>query len=256
MSIEVRRGDERFVTRAEGRTTRHSFSFGSHYDPANLGFAAMTALNDEELPDGTGYPDHAHADTEIVTWVLDGALRHTDAAGNTGLLLPGDVQRISAGAGIVHAEVTEPGVRTRFLQTWLRPDESGGAASYAVSRGGTGSDLTEVVGPGGLGLGVAGARLYVATAAAGEIRLPDAPLLHVFVADGQVEVGAVRLTAGDARRGEHGAGVLDANDAARRQDERPGTTLRAGDAARLADHGESTLRVLEAGPVAVWAFGT
>ncbi len=198
--IRVQRAVDRFVTHAEGRTTWHSFSFGAHYDPANLGFGAMVAHNDENLPPGTGYAAHPHRDTEIVTWVLEGALRHTDDAGNTGVLLPGEVQRVSAGSGIVHSETAETGVRTRFLQTWLRPDQPGGEPSYAVTRGACEAGLTEVVGADALTVGTAGARLHLATAASGGLVLPDAPRLHVFVVEGRATLGDRALAAGDAAR--------------------------------------------------------
>lgn len=221
--IEVLRAADRFVTYAEGRTTWHSFSFGVHYDPANLGFGAMLAHNDETLPPGTGYPAHPHRDTEIVTWVLDGALRHADDAGNAGVLLPGEVQRVSAGSGIVHSETTEPGVRTRFLQTWLRPDVPGGAPSYAVERAQPGSGVVEAVGPGGLRIGTAGARLLLATAVPGSLVLPDASLVHVFLVDGRAALGDRELAPGDA--------------------------------ARLTDQGGRELVAVEPVTAAVWAFG-
>ncbi|MCW2755249.1 MAG: hypothetical protein JWQ32_2660 [Marmoricola sp.] len=221
MTIAVRRGDDRFLTEAEGRTTWHSFSFGSHYDGSNVGFGAIVALNDELLPPGTGYDDHLHRDTEIVTWVLEGALRHTDTSGESTVLTAGDVQRISAGDGIVHAERTEPGIRTRFVQTWLRPDEPGGVPSYAIERAGTG--LVELTAA-GLGLGVANARLLVGRAGTGDLVLPGAPLLHVFVVEGQA--------------------ALD------------GRLLGTGDAARIVDEGGLTLSVTTPATVAVWAFGS
>jgi redox-sensitive bicupin YhaK (pirin superfamily) len=205
VTIEVRRAADRFLTRAEGRTTWHSFSFGGHYDPDNVGFGALVAHNEEQLPAGTGYADHRHADVEIVTVVLEGALRHTDSAGRTGVLAPGEVSRTSAGSGIVHAEVAEPGlapgVTTRFVQTWLRPDEPGGASSYEVARVGRTATLTEVVGPdGALGVGTSGARLHLTRPGPGPLTLPDAPLLHVFVPDAVVVLGDRELVAGDAAR--------------------------------------------------------
>lgn len=201
MSIEVRGAGDRFLTEAEGRSTRHSFSFGSHYDPANLGFATMVAHNDEDLPAGTGYPDHRHSDLEIVTWVLEGALRHTDGDGNSALLLPGDLQRIRAGSGIVHSEVTEPGVHTRFLQTWLRPDEPGGVPEYGREHWGGEGGFTEVASATGpLAVRSRGASLHLAHSGPGTLHLTDAPLLHLFVADGFVELGDRILTAGDAAR--------------------------------------------------------
>ncbi len=205
MTIEVRRARDRFLTRAQGRTTWHSFSFGSHYDPANVGFGALVAHNDEQLPPGTGYPDHPHRDVEIVTVVLEGALRHTDSAGNADVLVPGQVSRTSAGSGIVHAEVADPGagpgVTTRFVQTWLRPDEPGGRSSYATADLGRRADLTEVVGPeGALTVDTRGARLHLGHLAGGSIVLPEAALLHVFVPDGVIDLGERQLGPGDAAR--------------------------------------------------------
>ncbi len=221
MTIEVRRGADRFLTEVDGRSTWHSFSFGSHYDGANLGFGAMVALNDETLPPGTGYDDHVHRDTEILTWVLEGALRHTDSAGASAVLLPGDVQRISAGTGIVHAERTEPGVRTRFLQTWLRPDEPGGASSYGIERSGAGLvELTATT----LGIGVRGARLLLGSGLTADVQLPDTPRQHVFVVEGEVAIGE--------------------------------RALKAGDAARLVGETGRTLSVTAPATVAIWAFGS
>lgn len=203
MSIEVHRASHRYVTRDEGRATFHSFSFGAHYDARNLGFGVITAHNDEYLPPGTGYPDHRHEDVEIVTVVLEGALRHTDSGGRVSLLGAGEVSRTSAGSGIVHAEVADagPGVTTRFLQTWLRPDEPGGAPSYDVAGVAAPAGLTEVVGPdGALGVGTRGARLHLGHPQAGPILLPDAPLLHVFVPGATLTVGDRELTPGDAAR--------------------------------------------------------
>jgi hypothetical protein len=229
VTIDVRRGSDRFVTRAEGRTTWHSFSFGGHYDPRNVGLGALVAHNDERLPPGTGYSDHPHADLEIVTVVLDGALRHTDSEGRSGVLVPGELARTSAGSGIVHAEVAAPdlapGVSTRFVQTWLRPDEPGGPSSYAVREVGRPADLVEVVGPdGALGIGTSGARLLLGSLEPGQqVALPQAPLLHVFVPDATVTLGERQLGPGDA--------------------------------ARLTDQGGRKLTVERAGLVLVWALG-
>jgi quercetin 2,3-dioxygenase len=201
VTIEVRRAADRFVTRAEGRTTWHSFSFGAHYDPDNVGFGSLVALNDERLPPGSGYPDHPHRDTEIVTVVLSGALRHTDSSGRSGVLVPGEISRTSAGSGIVHAEVAASDETTRFVQTWLRPDEPGGQSSYVSARVGDPVGLVEVVGPdGATGLGTRGAGLFLGRLGPGEIELPDAPLLHVFVVEGTVELGDRLVGAGDTAR--------------------------------------------------------
>ncbi|MET0998251.1 MAG: pirin family protein [Marmoricola sp.] len=201
--IDYHSGAARFVTRAEGRTTRHSFSFGSHYDPRNVGFANLVAHNDEQLPPGTGYPDHPHADLEIVTWVLTGALRHTSTVGS-GVLGPGQVQRLSAGSGVVHSEVADGDAETRFLQAWVRPDESGLEPGYRAGEVRVGDGWTCVAGAAGSGvvdLAARGTSLHVADLAAGQrLALPDAARLHVFVTSGQVMLAERRLQDGDAAR--------------------------------------------------------
>ena len=201
MTIEVRRAADRFLTRADGRTTYHAFSFGAHYDPGNIGFGPLVALNDERLPAGTGYPEHPHRDTEIVTVVLEGALRHTDSSGRSGVLVPGEISRTSAGSGIVHAEVSASEVPTRFVQTWLRPDEPGGPSSYAAAHIGRPTGLAEVVGPHGVvGVGTRGARLFIGRLGPGQVELPDAPLLHVCSAGAVVTLGDRELLPDDAAR--------------------------------------------------------
>lgn len=200
MTIDVRTASERFVTSAEDRTTRHSFSFGSHYDPDNVGFGLVVAHNDELLPAGTGYSDHPHADLEIVTVVLSGSLRHTSSVG-TGVVGPGEVQRLSAGTGVVHAEMSDSAGPTRFVQTWLRPREPGGSPSYVRSADGSSAGLVPLVG-GDAALDVgADARLFSCTLAAGTaIGLPDSSRLHVFVTQGVLRIGDTHLGPADAAR--------------------------------------------------------
>lgn len=216
--IEVRSAADRFLTRADGRTTWHSFSFGMHYDPHNVGFGALVALNDELLPVGTGYPDHPHLDTEIVTLVLSGALRHQDSRGNAGVLLPGDVQVLSSGSGVVHTEVADAGAiePTRFLQAWVRPDESGLPPSYAGTRVRLDSALTGLASGDGsaiLPVHTRGATLHAARLSPGEVvTLPDAPRLHVFLAAGAGDLtgtdASYPLDTGDAAHLVHDAGTL------------------------------------------------
>ena len=201
--IEYRTGGDRFVTRAEGRTTRHSFSFGAHYDPANVGFGTLVAHNDERLPPGTGYDNHPHADLEIVTWVLSGALRHTSGVGS-GVVGPGRVQRLSAGRGVVHAETADGPEETRFVQAWVRPDESGLEPGYLAGDVTVGDRWTCVASGDGAGvvpIAARGTALHVADLAPGqELDLPAAPRLHVFVASGEVMLGERLLEPGDAAR--------------------------------------------------------
>jgi redox-sensitive bicupin YhaK (pirin superfamily) len=215
MAVLLYAGSQRFRSAAEGRRTWHSFSFGEHYDPANVGFGPLTCLNDDHLDPGAGYPDHPHADVEIVTWVLSGALRHTDSAdpGRTRVLERGAVQVQSAGSGIRHSEVAERGAGpTRFVQTWLRPDDPGTPPGDAVTTLEPAHGLTTVVGGTALSIGVAGASLAVGSLPAGEeLVLPDAPRVHVLVVEGSLVLpgrSAVEAVAGDAVRVVGGAGSL------------------------------------------------
>jgi redox-sensitive bicupin YhaK (pirin superfamily) len=199
---------ERFTTHGDGLVTRHSFSFGAHYDPADVSFSVLLAHNDDRVAPGSGYGTHPHADLEIVTWVLEGSLLHHDSHGHLGILGPGVVQRLSAGSGVLHSERNDCGdVPTRFVQMWLRPDEPGLAPSIARAPAPADRGLVPLVsGVPGLdapvGIHTAGAALHRAWLAAGEsVTLPDAARLHVFVARGAVTLeGTGRLEEGDAAR--------------------------------------------------------
>jgi quercetin 2,3-dioxygenase len=211
--IDVRRAAERFTTSTDRLTSRHSFSFGAHYDPANVAHSVLVAHNDDLLLPGAGYATHPHADLEIVTWVLEGSLVHEDSAGTRGVIRPGLAQRLSAGSGVQHSERNDaPGTDTptRFVQMWLQPDEPGLRPSYA--QGDVSGLLAEgelvplVSGVPGLDAPVSintrGAALHVARLAEGRtVLLPDAPRLHLFVARGPVLLeDAGRLGDGDTAR--------------------------------------------------------
>jgi redox-sensitive bicupin YhaK (pirin superfamily) len=208
--IDVRRSAERFTTETDWLTSRHSFSFGPHYDPSNVGFAVLVAHNEDVVAPGRGYDTHPHADQEIVTWVLEGSLVHEDSHGHRGEVRPGLAQLMSAGRGVLHSERNDaPGADrpTRFVQMWLRPDEAGLDPSYAQREVDPGAGLVPLVsGVPGLDAAVrihtGGAALHVARLAPGaSAELPDAPHLHVFVARGAVDLeGAGRLDEGDAAR--------------------------------------------------------
>ena len=129
--IDVRRAAERFATQTDRVTSRHSFSFGPHYDPGNVGHAVLVAHNDDVVAPGRGYDTHPHRDTEIVTWVLEGSLVHEDSHGHSGVAHPGTVQRLSAGRGIRHSETNpDPEVPVHFVQMWVLPDEPGLEPGY------------------------------------------------------------------------------------------------------------------------------
>lgn len=222
--LVVQRADQRFVTEVEGITTHHTFSFGQHYDPANIGFGTLLAHNDEQLLSGRGFDDHPHRDTEIITWVLSGSLLHEDSTGETGIVYPGLVQRLSAGSGVVHAERNDayridpsrPRLPVRFVQSWVRPDSSGAVPSYAqqeIAGPALAGDWVPVASGGdrqaAISIGSVASTLWVTTLLDADTRLlPDAPYAHLFVATGLVEVErAGLLAAGDALRVTDGAAL-------------------------------------------------
>ena len=216
--VEVRRAADRFLTVAPARpdaaegwaTTSHSFSFGEHYDPDNVGFGPLVALNDETVRAGAGYPAHVHRDVDIVTWVLSGVLVHSDTShGDESVVTiePGDVQLLRAGDGVTHAEGAAEDGPVRFVQTWVRPDEPGGEPDWAC--GGAADRLltaTWVLAASGtdpdalVALRSRGTSLWVTRLAAGDERtLPVAPRAYVLLGRGSVDVDGVGpLDEGDA----------------------------------------------------------
>jgi redox-sensitive bicupin YhaK (pirin superfamily) len=112
--------------------TRHHFSFANYRDPARMGWGALRVWNDDEIAPGTGFPPHPHADMEIITYVRRGAISHEDSLGNRGRTDSGDVQVMSAGSGIRHAEYNRESEPTRIFQIWIIPDRRGGAPSWGT----------------------------------------------------------------------------------------------------------------------------
>lgn len=109
---------------------RHHFSFANYYDPARMGWGAIRVWNDDEIGAQTGFPPHPHANMEIVTYVRTGAISHRDSLGNEGRTPGGDVQVMSAGTGIQHAEYNLEGDKTTLFQIWILPDAQGGEPGW------------------------------------------------------------------------------------------------------------------------------
>jgi redox-sensitive bicupin YhaK (pirin superfamily) len=129
--ITLRRSEERGKGKLEWLESRFSFSFGDYYDPAHESFGPLRVINEDWIKGGAGFPPHPHRDMEIVTYVLEGAIAHKDSTGGAGTIRPGEIQRMSAGTGITHAEFNASPTETcHLLQIWIMPSKRGVEPSY------------------------------------------------------------------------------------------------------------------------------
>ena len=186
---------------------KHHFSFANYHDPRKMGWGALRVWNDDEIQSNTGFPPHPHADMEIITYVREGAITHKDSLGNEGRTEAGDVQVMSAGTGIRHAEYNLEPDTTRIFQIWIEPDQPGGEPAWGAKpfpkadRAGRFVTLASGVDGDTDALTIrTAARVLGATLKAGEsTEYPLTPDRHAYLVAslGAVEVNGVRLDTRD-----------------------------------------------------------
>jgi len=189
--------------------TAHSFSFADYQDPKHVRFGPLRVINDDWIAAGSGFGKHGHRDMEIITYVLEGALAHEDSMGNRATIVPGEVQRMSAGSGVLHSEFNHAAGPTRLLQIWIMPDRASVTPSYeqkmfdaADKRG----KLKLVVSPDGHDGSVKiyqDARIYASLIDGQEtlsLALESGRLGYVHVAEGRCTINNHALERGDALR--------------------------------------------------------
>jgi quercetin 2,3-dioxygenase len=188
--------------------SQHSFSFANYFDPAHMGWGNLRVINEDRIAPGAGFGTHGHRDMEIISYVLSGELAHKDSMGNVQGIPPGEVQRMSAGRGVMHSEFNHaPGQLTHFLQIWIEPNERGIAPGYEQKRfddADKRGQLRLVASPDGAQGSVtlhADAALYAGLfdgAEAARLALDPARKAYVHLVRGALQVNGQPLSAGDA----------------------------------------------------------
>jgi redox-sensitive bicupin YhaK (pirin superfamily) len=206
--ITIRKSAERGTTKIDWLDSRHTFSFADYYDPAFESFGALRVINEDWIAGGAGFPPHPHRDMEIVTYLLDGALQHKDSSGGGGVIRPGEIQRMSAGSGVVHAEFNASREQAcHLLQIWIMPSRRGIQPSYeqkAIDAKAVANKFARIAGPDPQPNEVRLVQDAEIWAAKLDV---DIEVIHqigpgrrawVQVAKGEVSLGEERLRAGDA----------------------------------------------------------
>ncbi|HYP83746.1 pirin family protein [Variovorax sp.] len=208
--IQIRRSQERGYADHGWLRSFHSFSFAGYYDPAHMGFGNLRVINEDRVAAGAGFGTHGHRDMEIVSYVLSGELAHKDSMGNVESIPPGDVQRMSAGRGVMHSEFNhKKDETTHFLQIWIEPNVKGIEPGYeqkafpdAEKRG----RLRLVASPDAADGSVlihADARLYAGLFDSNEqaqLALDPTRKTYVHLIRGELEINGEKLSGGDAAK--------------------------------------------------------
>jgi redox-sensitive bicupin YhaK (pirin superfamily) len=206
--LELRRSEDRGHADHGWLDARHSFSFADYYDPQHMGFGPLRVLNDDRIAAGGGFGTHPHRDMEIITYVLDGELAHKDSMGNGSVIRPGDVQRMSAGTGVLHSEYNHAHDKTtHLLQIWIEPKFRGIPPGYEEKRFAADEKrgrlrlIASTDGEDGSVKVHQDIKLYAGLFDGDDqasLDIPSGHKVYLHVARGQVNVNGMDLQAGDA----------------------------------------------------------
>ena len=205
--ITIRKAEDRGHFNHGWLDTYHTFSFDQYYDPKHMSFRSLRVINEDRVEPGVGFPTHSHRDMEIITYILEGALRHQDSMGNGSIIEPGDVQRMTAGTGVAHSEFNPSQSQSvHLLQIWIMPNQRGLKPGYeqkAFSVEERQGKLRLIASPDGSDGSVTinqDAKVYAAILDEGQaVEHALAPSRHAWiqVARGSVEVNGEKLEQGD-----------------------------------------------------------
>lgn len=205
--IKIVKAADHFRHEEDWLSTNWHFSFDSYRDPANMGFGPLRVFNDDIIQPGKGFGMHPHRDMEIITYIIDGELEHRDDRGNKGVIRAGEVQRMTAGTGIVHSEYNHSKVKpVRLLQMWIHADRRGLEPSWeqqGFKKSERADRLLPVIAPQGMMRIHQDAAIYVSSLGAGKAvrhELGRGRKAYLFVVDGSAQVNGSSMQARDAAR--------------------------------------------------------
>jgi redox-sensitive bicupin YhaK (pirin superfamily) len=215
---EIRKSKDRGYADHGWLRSFHTFSFADYYDPEHMGFGPLRVINEDRIHPDKGFGTHGHRDMEIISYVLDGELAHKDSMGNGSTIVPGDVQRMSAGSGVRHSEFNHAKSVTHFLQIWIEPNELGIEPSYEQKHFDAAAKRGQL-------------RLIASSdAREGSVRIHQDASLYAALLDGSERV-AHTLAAGRRAYVHVARGTVTVN----------GTPLEAGDAMKISTAGPVVL---------------
>jgi redox-sensitive bicupin YhaK (pirin superfamily) len=209
--MEIRKSEERGITQLDWLDSKHSFSFGDYYDPEHMRFASLRVINEDIVMPGQGFGTHPHRDMEIITYILSGQLEHQDSMGNGSIIRPGEIQRMSAGTGVLHSERNpSSNDSVHLLQIWIMPERQGLPPSYEQKQFSVEKGKWSLIGsnePTASSVKIhQDVNLYATTIGAGEkisYHLSPGRCAWIQVAKGNVEIN------GSAAKGGDGLAVCD-----------------------------------------------